>query len=176
MGACIDSGRLRYLGDEFARRAGTDRHAFDPRLIEGSSEPARRLRARLGIEQHVEVRLSQSSQVCEAGTEWRDHVHLDAELREDFLDRAQVVPVPKAERGGPQDVAARRIAGAPRALDARRRRALRSGGAHQLIERLARAPVLFFLIGGQVERDDGDGQADRPCEAAGIVLKQFGRA
>ena len=44
------------------------------------------------------------------------------------------------------------------------------------VERLRRAPVLLLAIGRELERDDRNGQIERPREARGIVLQKFGRA
>ena len=88
-----------------------------------------------------------------------------------------VVAVAEAERRRAEQVAARpRARLARRPLRARRRRVRPGQGAHELIEGLGRAPVLLPLVGRQLERHHRDRQAERPRQAAGIVLDQLGGA
>ncbi len=85
--------------------------------------------------------------------------------------------MPETERARPQDIAARPLIGrAWRSLEARRRRFARRHGSHQLIEGFGCAPVFLFLIGGQLERHDRDGQPQRSSQASRIILNQLRRA
>ncbi len=58
------------------------------------------------------------------------------------------------------------------ALGARRRRRRSGQRAHQLIERLGRAPVLLALIGRQIDGHHRNRQIERARQTAGIVLDQ----
>ena len=48
--------------------------------------------------------------------------------------------------------------------------------AHDPVQGLGRAPVLLALVGGELQRNDGNGQRQRSRQPARIVLDEFGRA
>jgi hypothetical protein len=78
-------------------------------------------------------------------------VNVDAHRGEQPRDFGDIVPVPEAERSRPEQIGFRPDAfGARRALRSGRRRMRRAERAHELVEGLRRAPVLFLLIGGQL--------------------------
>ena len=100
------------------------------------------------------------------------HVDLDAHALEHGRDLDQIVAMAEAERGRAQDVAA----GARGLLRARRRRVRAGQGADELVKGLGGAPVLFLLVGGQLERDHGDGKRQGLGQAARVVLDELRRA
>ena len=110
-------------------------------------------------------------EVCGARAHRRDQSDLDAQFLEQPRDLIDVVTMPEAERGRPEQ----RAAQAPVA-ERRRARVWVRQRPTQPIKRLRRAPVLFFLIGRQLKRDDGDGQIQRGGETAGVILDKLGRA
>ena len=104
-----------------------------------------------------------------------NHVHVDAEVREQTADLGEVVAMAKAERRRAEDVAARRAFPAD-ALRAGRGRVGAGQRAHDAVQRFGRAPVFLLLVGGQLQRDHGDRQGERLRQSARIVLDEFGRA
>ncbi len=167
----VDARQRRHLRDELPRRADADGHRAHARLAELPLQPARRRVGDLGVEDDVEIGIGQAGQVQRAGPQRRDHVDRDAQRFDQLAHLHDIVAAAEAQRGRAEDVARFR-----RALLLRRGRAPAREAAHELVERLRRAPVLLLHVGGQLQRDDGDVEAQRLGQPAGIVLDQLGGA
>jgi hypothetical protein len=138
---------LRHLGNEFARRARADRNGLCRRLAETAVQPLRGRRRNLRVQHHIEIGLAQPRQVGGRSAQRRGDIDGDAQPGEQFADLANVVAVAKTQRGWPEQIAGRALAGsACRSRRAGRRHRGAGELAHQLVEGLGGAPVFLALI------------------------------
>ena len=174
---CIDAGQFTHFLHEGACRSHTDRNGLGERLPEGPLQPVGGVLRHFRIEHDVEVCFRQPRQIGRSRTLRRHHVHFDLEVGQKAQDFRYVVPIAEAQRCRAKNIAARALTGSPlRARHAGGRRLGARISAHELIECFSRAPVLFLLIGRQIERNDRAIEGKRLGEPARIVLDQFRRA
>ena len=104
------------------------------------------------------------------------HVDVDAHRDEQTRDFADIVAMPKAQRGRPEHIAAR----SPDRTGLRWKVGELFNWAgkisHQLIERFCRTPIFFALVRRQFERNHRDRQCQCLRQAAWVVLNQLGGA
>ena len=157
------------FGDEVARGVAAQGHGLGVRLVKLALQPLRSGQANFGVKHHVEVGFGQFLHIGHAGTQGRDHGHVHTELVQQLGDFFDVVAVAKTQGAGAQEVASGPCFDDFFAW-------LVHQVAAQLVKGLARAPVFFALIRGQLQGHHGNGQLQGLGQAARVVLDQLGGA
>ena len=142
---------------------GAERHCFCVRLIKLAHQPLRGAHANFGVEHHVEIGIGQFANVGHSGFQRRHHVDVNAQFVEQLRDFFHVVTVSKAQGAWAQDVAAWTALG-------RLLFWFQHQMTAQLVKGFAGAPVLFALVRGQLQRNDGNVQFQGLRQTAWIVL------
>ena len=114
--------------------------------------------------------MTESRDIVRPRIEWCHHVDVDANRIQQSGDFADIVTVPKTQRGWAEYITAwspgRSILGwqVGEFFDWARKI------SHQLIERFCRTPIFFALVRGQFERDHRNWQGQCLRQAAWVVL------
>ena len=169
---CVD-----HFGNEVAGGTPTQRHCGNDRLLELAFEPIAGELAHLGCQVHVGIGLGDPQQIMGCRIEWRDHVDPYAHALKKTANLGDIVTTAEAQLGRTNQIHRGWLIGRPRRTLLARLRCLRSEQSpHQLIKRLARAPILLARIGGHLDRNNRRAKSGTFGERTGLILNQLTRA
>ena len=103
---CIDTGEACGLADEVDGRPDTNGYRLGHGLLKIARKPLRGQGCGFGVEDDIEVGITQTRDVVGARVERCNDVDVDADRRKQARDFPNIIAVAKAERCGAEQIAA----------------------------------------------------------------------
>ena len=166
----IDTGEGGGFADEVDGCPDTDGHRLGHGLLEIACKPLRSQGCGFGVEDDIEVGITQTRDVVGARVERCDDIDVNADRGKQARDFTNIIAVAKAERCGAEQIAAgSALSAIGYSLGWSRER------AHQLIKGFGRSPIFLALVGRKLQGNDRDGECQCFGQTARVVLDQLSR-